>query len=273
MLYWEPQSAKQFGSEIAVAHHCVKRKIEIGNSSEDLTLRIQVIRILVSGLLILLCRTAFAGVSSKEHDRLVRSAQVLEEMITTSDQNIPKGMLDHARCVAIVPSLKKAGLGIGGRYGHGFVTCRRGGEGPWGPVSSFKIVGGSFGFQIGAAAVDVVLLFVNQRGVEKLLQDQFTLGGDASVAAGPVGRTGSAETDILLRSEIYAYSRSRGLFGGIALDGARMYQDADVNRDLYGHEVKPQDILITPKVGIPAEAQVLVSVLNKYSPKAIYVKK
>lgn len=111
------------------------------------------------------------------------------------------------------------------------------------------------------------------KGCGKAAPGPVTLGGDASVAAGPVGRTGSAETDILLRSEIYAYSRSRGLFGGIALDGARMYQDASVNRDLYGRDVKPQDILITPKVGIPGEAQVLVSVLNKYSPKATYVKK
>jgi lipid-binding SYLF domain-containing protein len=182
-------------------------------------------------------------------------------------------MLDHAKCVAVVPSLKKAGLGLGGRYSHGFVSCRRGSEGSWGPVSSFKIVGASFGIQIGGAAVDVVLLFVNQRGVVKLLQDQFTLGGDVSVAAGPVGRTGSAETDILLRSEIYAYSRSGGLFGGIALDGARMYHDADVNRDLSGRDIKPQEILIEQKVGIPADAQALVGVLNKYSPNALYVKK
>lgn len=236
-------------------------------------MRIRAARNLCPGILVFLCATAFGGVSSKEHDRLVRSGQVLEEMISTPDKNIPKGMLDHAKCVAVVPSLKKAGLGLGGRYGHGFVSCRRSGEGSWGPVSSFKIVGASFGLQIGGAAVDVVLLFVNQRGVEKLLQDQFTLGGDASVAAGPVGRTGSAETDILLRSEIYAYSRSRGLFGGIALDGARMYQDANVNRDLYGRDIKPQEILIEQKVGIPPDAQPLVSVLNKYSPNAPYVKK
>ncbi len=234
---------------------------------------IRIARHLCPVIFVFLNATAFAGVSSKEHDRLVRSGQVLQEMIGAPDKNIPKGMLDHARCVAVVPSMKKAGLGFGGRYGHGFVTCRRGGEGAWGPVSSFKIVGASFGLQIGGASVDVVLLFVNQRGVEKLLQDQFTLGGDASVAAGPVGRTGSAETDILLRSEIYAYSRSRGLFGGIALDGARMYQDADVNRDLYGRDVKPKEILIEQKVGIPAEAQALVGVLDKYSPKALYVKK
>jgi SH3 domain-containing YSC84-like protein 1 len=229
--------------------------------------------ILVLSLLLSTGATAFAGVSSKVQDRFTRSGQVLEEMIHTPDKSIPKGMLDKSRCVAVLPSLKKGGLGLGARYGHGFVTCRLGGTGSWGPVSSFKIAGGNFGFQIGLQSVDVVLLFVNQRGVEKLLKDNFTLGGDASVAAGPVGRTAEAGTDILLRSEIYSYARSRGLFAGIALDGARMYTDADINKDLYGREIKSEDILITPKVGIPAVAQGFVGVLNRYSPRAEYVKK
>jgi lipid-binding SYLF domain-containing protein len=219
------------------------------------------------------CECLFAGVSSKVQDRFERSGQVLQEMIEAPDKGIPKGMLDHARCVAVVPSLKKGGLGLGARFGHGFVTCRRGMKGPWGPVSSFKIAGGTMGFQIGLESVDVVLLFVNQRGVEKLLQDQFSLGGDASISAGPVGRTAEAETDVLLRSEIYSYARSRGLFAGIALDGARMYQDGDVNKDLYGREVKAADILVTPKVGMPASAAPLIGVLNRYSPRAPYVKK
>ena len=217
--------------------------------------------------------TAMAAVSSKEQDRFTRSGQVLEEMIQAPDKNLPKGMLDKSRCVAVVPSLKKGGLGVGARFGHGFVTCRRGMTGSWGPVSSFKIAGGNFGFQIGLQSVDVVLLFVNQKGVDKLLKDQFTLGGDASVAAGPVGRTAEAGTDILLQSEIYSYARSRGLFAGVALDGARMYTDADVNKDLYGREIKPEDILLAPKVGIPGAATQFVSVLNKYSPRAEYVKK
>ena len=224
-------------------------------------------------LLFSFCQTGFAGVSSKVTDRFERSGQVLQEMIDAPDKGIPKGMLDHARCVAVVPSLKKGGFGLGARFGHGFVTCRRGMTGAWGPVSSFKIAGGTMGFQIGLESVDVVLLFVNQRGVDKLLQDQFSLGGDASISAGPIGRTAEAETDILLRSEIYSYARSRGLFAGIALDGARMYQDGDVNKDLYGREIKASDILVTPKVGMPAGAGPLISVLNKYSPRAQYVKK
>ncbi len=216
---------------------------------------------------------ANAGVSSKVTDRFERSGQVLQEMIDTPDKGIPKGMLDHARCVAVVPSLKKGAFGFGGRFGHGFVTCRRNMTGSWGPVSSFKIAGGNMGFQIGLESVDVVLLFVNQRGVEKLLADQFSLGGDASISAGPVGRTASAETDVLLGSEIYSYARSRGLFAGIALDGARMYQDGDVNKDLYGREIKAADILVKPKVGMPAGAAHMIGVLNKYSPRAPYVKK
>jgi lipid-binding SYLF domain-containing protein len=229
---------------------------------------------IISVTLLICCQqSALAGISSKVTDRFQRSGQVLQEMIGAPDKGIPKGMLDHARCVAVVPSLKKGGLGLGARFGHGFVTCRRGGTGAWGPVSSFKIAGGTMGFQIGLESVDVVLLFVNQRGVEKLLQDQFSLGGDASISAGPVGRTAEAETDVLLRSEIYSYARSRGLFAGIALDGARMYQDGDVNKDLYGREVKATDILVTPKVGMPAGAAPLISVLNKYSPRAPYVKK
>jgi lipid-binding SYLF domain-containing protein len=219
------------------------------------------------------CQLTFAGVSGKVNDRFERSGQVLQEMIDAPDKGIPKGMLDHARCVAVVPSLKKGGLGLGARFGHGFVTCRRGMVGSWGPVSSFKIAGGTMGFQIGLESVDVVLLFVNQRGVKKLLQDQFSLGGDASISAGPIGRTAEAETDVLLRSEIYSYARSRGLFAGIALDGARMYQDGDVNKDLYGREVKAADILVTPKVGMPPAAAHLIGVLNKYSPRAPYVKK
>lgn len=232
----------------------------------------------VSGLTVfalLACchNAAVAGISSKVTDRFERSGQVLQEMIEAPDKGIPKGMLDHARCVAVVPSLKKGGFGLGARFGHGFVTCRRDMTGSWGPVSSFKIAGGTAGFQIGLESVDVVLLFVNQRGVEKLLQDQFSLGGDASISAGPVGRTAEAETDVLLRSEIYSYARSRGLFAGIALDGARMYQDADVNKDLYGRDIKATDILVTPKVGMPPGAAPLISVLDRYSPRAPYVKK
>ena len=211
---------------------------------------------------------AVAGVSSKELDRFERSGQVLHEMIDASDKGIPKGMLDHARCVAVIPSLKKGAFGFGGRFGYGFVTCRRSMKGSWGPVSSFKIAGGNSGFHIGSESVDVVLLFVHQRGTEKLLADEFSLGGDTPVSAGPLAGTASPGTSIALHSEIYAYARSRGTFTDIALDGARMYQDSEVNKDLYGSEIRAADILVNPKVAMPEGAAHMIGLLNKYSPRA-----
>src|SRR5581483_12232439 len=216
-------------------------------------------------LLVLWTAPAFAGVSSKETDRFERSGQVLQDMIDAPDNGIPKGMLDHARCLAVVPSLKKGAFGFGGRFGYGFVTCRRNMKGSWGPVSSFKIAGGNTGFHIGSESVDVVLLFVHQRGIEKLVADQFSLGGDMPVSAGPVGSTGSSQTTAL-RSEIYSYARSRGTFTDIALDGARMYQDGEVNKDIYGRQIKAAEILVNPKVGMPEGAAHMIGLLNKYSP-------
>ena len=210
---------------------------------------------------------AFAGVTSKEMDRFERSGQVLQDMIDAPDRGIPKGMLDHARCIAVVPSLKKGAFGFGGRFGYGFVTCRRSMKGSWGPVSSFKIAGGNSGFHIGSESVDVVLLFVHQRGTEKLLADQFSLGGDTSVSAGPLGGSASSGRGAL-HSEIYSYARSRGTFTDIALEGARVYQDGEVNRDLYGREIKAADILVNSKVAMPEGAAHMIGVLNKYSPQA-----
>lgn len=218
-------------------------------------------------LLAFLTAPVFGAVSSKEVDRFERSGQVLHEMIDASDKGIPKGMLDHAHCVAVIPSLKKGAFGFGGRFGYGFVTCRRNMRGSWGPVSSFKIAGGNTGFHIGSESVDVVLLFVHQRGIEKLVADQFSLGGDMPVSAGPVGSTGSSQTGAL-GSEIYSYARSRGTFTDIALDGARMYQDGEVNKDIYGRQIKAAEILVNPKVATPEGAAHMIGLLNKYSPQA-----
>jgi lipid-binding SYLF domain-containing protein len=236
-------------------------------------MKLHSISIAAVALLALWTAPAFAGVSSKEMDRFERSGQVLQDMIDAPDKGIPKGMLDHARCVAVVPSLKKGAFGFGGRFGYGFVTCRRNMKGSWGPVSSFKIAGGNAGFHIGSESVDVVLLFVHPRGTQKLLADQFSLGGDTPVSAGPLGGTASSARSIALHSEIYAYARSRGSFTDIALDGARMYQDGEVNRDLYGREIKAADILVNPKVAMPDGAAHMIGVLNKYSPRARTVKK
>jgi SH3 domain-containing YSC84-like protein 1 len=236
-------------------------------------MKLHSISIAAVALLALWTAPMFAGVSSKEMDRFERSGQVLQDMIDAPDKGIPKGMLDHARCLAVVPSLKKGAFGFGGRFGYGFVTCRRSMKGSWGPVSSFKIAGGNAGFHIGSESVDVVLLFVHQRGTEKLLADQFSLGGDTPVSAGPLGGTASSGTSIALHSEIYSYARSRGSFTDIALEGARMYQDGEVNKDLYGREIKAADILVNPKVAMPDGAAHMIGVLNKYSPRARNVKK
>jgi len=229
--------------------------------------------IAVVALLAFWAASAFAGASSKEMDRFERSGQVLQDMLDASEKGIPKGMLDHARCVAVIPSLKKGAFGFGGRFGHGFVTCRRNMRGSWGPVSSFKIAGGNTGFRIGSESVDVVLLFVHQRGTEKLLADQFWLGGDTPVSAGPIGGAGSYGGNTPLGSEIYAYARSRGTFTDIALDGARMYQDGEVNKELYGREIRAVDILVNPKVAMPEGAAHMIGLLNKYSPGARQTKK
>jgi len=230
-------------------------------------MKLHSISIAAVALLALWTAPMFAGVSSKEMDRFERSGQVLQDMIDAPDKGIPKGMLDHARCLAVVPSLKKGAFGFGGRFGYGFVTCRRNMKGAWGPVSSFKIAGGNAGFHIGSESVDVVLLFVHPRGTQKLLADQFSLGGDTSVSAGPLGDKASSETSAL-HSEIYSYALSRGAFTDIALDGARMYQDSEVNRDLYGRQIKAADILVNPKVAVPDGAAHMIGVLNRYSPRA-----
>ncbi|GEM_PF-845143 len=223
------------------------------------------ISIAAVAVLALLTAPAFAGVSSKEMDRFERSGQVLQEMIDAPEKGIPKGMLDRARCVAVIPSLKKGAFGFGGRFGYGFVTCRRNMRGSWGPVSSFKIAGGNTGFHIGSESVDVILLFVHQHATEKLLADEFSFGGDTSVSSGPIG---PSATGVALPSEIYAYARSRGGFTDIALDGARMYQDGEVNKDIYGRQIKAAEILVNPKVGMPEGAAHMIGLLNKYSPRA-----
>lgn len=209
----------------------------------------------------------FAKNNLQENDQLKKSAMVINEIMRTPDNGIPSDLLDKAVCVGIVPSELKAAFVIGGTYGRGVLICRKHGNGPWGAPSLFTLGGGSFGFQIGAKATDVVFLVMNQRGVQKLLQDNVKLGVDASVAAGPVGRTAAGETDVELHAEILSYSRSRGAFAGVALSGAILKQDTDDNTDLYGHPVKPEDILIKGTLKPPTEAaEKLDDALARYSP-------
>ena len=179
----------------------------------------------------------------KVDDRLDASADTLIDMMRASDKGIPQDLIDKARCVVVVPGMKKAGFIFGAEYGRGFAVCRRQGGSGWSAPAAMRSEGGSFGFQIGASDTDVVLLVMNDGGMKHLLSDKFTLGGDASVAAGPIGRDTSAQTDAELRAEILSYSRSRGLFAGIALSGATLRPDGATNRVLYGHDSTNREIL------------------------------
>jgi SH3 domain-containing YSC84-like protein 1 len=169
--------------------------------------------------------------------QLAKASAVIDEIMRTPDKAIPQELLDRAVCVGIVPSQLKFAIGFGGTYGRGVLVCRRGGNGPWGAPSMFKLGGASLGFQIGGTATDVVFMVMNPEGAQKLLQSGVSLGADASAAAGPVGRTAKAATDIQLHAHILSYSRSRGLFAGVSLAGAVLNHDDDGNAHLYGREV------------------------------------
>ena len=194
-------------------------------------------------------------------ERLKDAGLVLTEMASAGDAGIPTSLIAKARCIVVVPSMKKVALGFGGEYGKGYFSCRQ--EGGWTAPGALKMEGGSFGLQIGASATDVIMLVMNERGMDKLLSNQFKVGADAAVAAGPVGREASAQTDITMRAEMLAWSRSRGLFAGIALQGSTIRQDTDENKDLYGRDMTNKE-LATGKVAAPAAAQPFLSALSKY---------
>lgn len=205
-----------------------------------------------------------AGKDSSDVERLKRAATVFREAMDIPDKGIPQGLLDKAHCVAVIPGMKKGAFIFGAKYGRGFVTCRAGGGVGWGAPAAVRVEGVSFGPQIGGAETDVILLIMNERGADRLLSSKFTLGGDASVAAGPVGRETTAQTDAYMTAEILSWSRSRGVFAGLSLSGATLRQDLGVNRALYGKTLENREIL---KSGMkpPAAASELVSALNKYS--------
>ena len=204
---------------------------------------------------------------NKEAERLEASAKVFQEIMEAPDSAIPSEWLDRTECISTIPSMKKGGFIVGGRYGKGVVSCRKGdGKGPWGPPAMITIEGGSFGLQIGGAAVDVVMLFMDKEGVNSLLKDKFTLGVDATAAAGPVGRDATAATDAFMKAKILSYSRSRGVFAGLELKSAVVKQDKDGNRTLYGKDIDPKNLVIGGKEPIPKEAQPLLQILTKYAP-------
>ena len=205
--------------------------------------------------------------NEKEKERLANSAKVFGEIMSAPDKAIPRDLLDKAECVAIIPSMKKAGFIAGARYGKGMISCRNSAKTAWGAPAMVILEGGSFGLQIGGAAVDVVLLIMNRSGVDSLLSSKVTLGGDASVAGGPVGRATTAETDAAMKAKILSYSRSQGVFAGLELKGSTLRQDKDADKALYGKELQARVILSSGKVAVPAAAKPVIRVLTKYSPK------
>ena len=194
-------------------------------------------------------------------ERLQESAVVLKEILSAPVQGIPRDLLNEAHCVVVIPAMKSAAFLVGGKYGRGFVVCRQDARAGWGAPASVRMEGGSFGFQIGASETDVVMLVMNQRGMDKLLQSKFTLGGAAEVAAGPVGRSSTAQTDAKMTAKILSYSRSRGVFAGVSLQGATLRQDLDENQELYGRRLTNKQIVMK-RMKAPAAASELLAVLN-----------
>jgi lipid-binding SYLF domain-containing protein len=197
-------------------------------------------------------------------NRLKESAEVLTEVMSAPDKGIPQELLEKSSCIVIIPGLKKAAFIVGGKYGKGFISCRKPSNSGWSAPAAVKVEGGSVGFQIGGSETDAIMLVMNERGAQKLLSSKFTLGGDASVAAGPVGRSSSADTDAKLHAEILTYSRSRGVFAGLSLGGATLRPDKESNTELYGSHLTNRNIVMG-KTKVPASAALLTAELNKYS--------
>ncbi len=205
---------------------------------------------------------------NKEQDRLQNSGEVMKEIIDIPD-DIPQNLLDKADCVIVIPSVLKAAFIVGGSYGRGAMTCRSGEDfqGPWGAPTMMALEGGSFGFQLGGQATDFVLLVMNTRGASSILSSKVKLGAGASAAAGPKGRNAEADTDVTLRAEVLTYSRARGLFAGISLEGSTLRPDNDGNKKIYGKELEAKDIALHNAVPVPPAAKLLIDTLTTHSPK------
>jgi len=221
-------------------------------------------------VLVVVALAASASAKSKEEERLEESARVLGEILNVPD-DIPKDLLDKAECVLVFPSVKKGAFIVGVRVGKGAAVCRTGEkmDGPWGPPAMYELGGGSVGLQIGGQATDFVLLVMNPNGAKKLLSSKFTLGADASVSAGPKGRTAEAATDAQMGAEILTYSRSKGAFAGVSLEGAPVSQDSNANKKIYGKTIEARDLLLAAAEPVPAAGKPLVDLLNSKSPKNI----
>lgn len=224
-------------------------------------------RIALLSLGCLLVLPIVVNAQDKEEDRVKESGQVLRDILESPDKGIPHDLVEKAECVVVYPSVKKAAFVVGASYGRGVMTCRSGQHftGPWSAPTMMALEGASFGFQIGGQATDFILLVMNEKGAKSVLSSKVKLGGDASAAAGPVGRTTSAETDVVMKAEILSWSRAQGLFAGVSLTGSTIRADNDANKKLYGKEVSGQDIVFKHEVTTPPSATSLIAELNKIS--------
>jgi lipid-binding SYLF domain-containing protein len=216
--------------------------------------------------MILAAALAMAPLLAKDNDsvkRLDEAAAVFSEIMATPDKGIPQDLLADAHCIVIVPGLRTAAFLVGGKYGKGYLSCRNAGGMGWSAPGAIRIEGGSFGFQIGGSSTDLIMLVMNQGGVDKLLSSKFTLGGEGSVAAGPVGRTAIAQTDLQMHAEILSWSRTQGVFAGLALEGATLRQDLDDNAEIYGKRLDNREI-VTTSVPTPGAAAKLIALLDRH---------
>jgi lipid-binding SYLF domain-containing protein len=221
----------------------------------------------ISAVILILTMALVAGrnqtvFASDDTERLQAAGESLRDILAVPDKGIPEDLLRKAHCVVVVPSLKKGAFIVGGEYGKGFVTCRSAKAG-WSAPAAIRMEGGSVGFQIGGSETEVVLLVMNAKGADRLMSSQFKLGGDASVAGGPVGRTATAATDATMRAEILSWSKARGVFAGVSLSGSTLREDRDVNKSLYGKELGTREVT-TGKLSATAEAKPLLDILGKY---------
>lgn len=224
-------------------------------------------KLIVCAVMMMMAAPAFAANDEREAERVKEAGTVLKEILNVPD-DIPQDLLNKAECVVILPSVKKAAFGVGGSYGRGVMVCR-GGEhftGRWGAPAMYALEGVSIGFQLGGQATDFVLLVMNPKGAKSLLSSKVKLGADASAAAGPKGRTAEGATDIVMNAEILSYSRNKGLFAGVSLEGSTLRSDGGANENLYGKKLSAKEIIREGKVGIPASARELDSLLNSKSP-------
>ena len=224
-------------------------------------------KVFLTGLVIFLSSGSL--LADKETDeRLANAAKAFAEIMSAPDRGIPGEVLDKAECVIVVPGMKKGGFIVGGSFGRGAISCRGKGKMGWDAPVMVELGGGSVGFQIGAEATDVVMLVLNREGIDSLLKSKFTLGGEASVAGGPVGRSSTAETDAAMKAKILSYSRSRGAFAGVSLNGVTLHQDEGANKAVYGKQLQADEIL-AGGLATPPGAKPLTNVLTKYSPKGL----